>query len=129
MRCFLSERPVAPVRIAVAWLPAALLLATSAAFADEFEKAGKVQAAAYLPKEEMTGEEWKVAAEAENDGATNTYVVESRFGRFAARGRSGVAVRAHEIQALRELERVSKTEVFVNAVKDSSLGSVRTVLD
>jgi len=105
-----------------------LLIPASTALAEGYEKAGKVPAARYLTAEQMAGEEWKVAAEAENDGAFNTYVVESRFGNFEARGNARVALRGREIAALLELEEVSKSEVFLDAVKDSALGSVQTVM-
>ncbi len=95
--------------------------------AADYEASGKVPAARYLKAEEMAGEEWKVAAEAENDGALNHYVVESRFGDFEAVGRARVAIRGKEVEALVELERVSKTDVFTDAVKNSALGSVETV--
>ena len=96
--------------------------------ADGFEPEGKVSAARYLPADSLAGPEWKVASEAENDGAFNTYVVQSRFGNFDARGGARVKVRAKEVAALVELEAVSKSKVFTDAVKDSALGSVETVM-
>jgi hypothetical protein len=105
-----------------------LLAFAAAAFATGFETAGKVPVARYLSPAQMAGPEWKVAPEAENDGAFNTYLVQSRFGTFEARGRSRVAVRGKEVAALVELEQVSKSEVFTDAVKSSALGSVDTVM-
>lgn len=96
--------------------------------AEAFEQAGRVPAARYLSPAQSSGEEWRVAPEADNDGAFNTYVVESRFGSFRARGAASVALRGREIAALLELESVSKSEVFLDAVKDSALGSVETVM-
>lgn len=96
--------------------------------ADAFEPQGKVSAAVYLPADSLAGPEWKVTPEAENDGAFNTYVVQSRFGDFDARGGARVKVRAKEVAALVELEKVSKTDVFKDAVKASATGSVETVM-
>ncbi|MCB1008811.1 MAG: hypothetical protein KDB94_07935 [Acidobacteria bacterium] len=115
------------VVLAATWTLIAAASATLARAA-EFEPAGKVPAARYLPASQMAGEEWKVAPEAENDGAFNTYVVESRFGNFEARGNAKVAMRGREVGALLELEKVSKSEVFLDAVKDSALGSIETVM-
>jgi len=106
----------------------AALTAGAARGAEAFEPEGKVPAARYLPADSLAGPEWKVAPEADNDGAFNNYVVQSRFGDFLARGGSRVKVRAKEVAALVELEQISKTEVFTDAVKDSALGSVETVM-
>jgi hypothetical protein len=97
--------------------------------AADYESAGKVKASDYLAADAMAGPEWKVAEEAENDGTMNRYVVESRFGDFEALGRASVGLRGKEVEALAELERVSKTEVFTDAVKQSALGSVETVVE
>jgi len=106
----------------------ALLAPSPARGADAFEPEGKVPAARYLPADSLAGPEWKVAPEAENDGAFNNYVVQSRFGNFNARGGSRVKMRAKEVAALVELEQVSKSEVFTDAVKASAMGSVETVM-
>lgn len=102
-------------------------LAAGAVAAAGYETAGPVPAASHLAAGQMAGPEWKVAPEAVNDGVFNNYTVESRFGSFAARGRDAVAVRAKEVAALVELERVSKSDVFKEAVKKSAVGSVKTV--
>lgn len=107
---------------------AAALTPPSAGGAEAFEPEGRVPAARYLPADSLAGPEWKVAPEAENDGAFNTYVVQSRFGNFVARGGSRVKVRGKEVAALLELEQVSKTDVFKDAVKSSAMGSVETVM-
>lgn len=112
---------------ATAFALLAALVAAAAAAAAGYETAGPVPAAEYLPAAELSGPEWKVASEAVNDGVFNNYLVESRFGSFPARGRSAVAVRAKEVAALAELDRISKSDVFKDAVKDSAMGSVRAV--
>ena len=85
-----------------------------------FEAAGAVPASRHLPADQLSGPEWKVEPEARNDGFTNTYTVTSRFGSWPARGRLQVSVRIGEIRALAELEKVSKTDVFKEAVKKSA---------
>ena len=100
---------------------AALLLCPSLS-GDEpaFDAAGAVPASRYLQADQLSGPDWKVEPEARNDGFTNTYTVTSRFGSWPARGRLHVAVRIREIQALAELEKVSKSDVFMEAVKKSA---------
>jgi hypothetical protein len=85
-----------------------------------FEAAGAVPASRYLPAAELSGPEWKVEPQAVNDGLTNTYTLTSRFGSWPAHGRLQVSVRIREIQALAQLEQVSKTDVFKEAVKKSA---------
>ena len=54
------------VVLAATWTLIAAASATLARAA-EFEPAGKVPAARYLPASQMAGEEWKVAPEEDND--------------------------------------------------------------
>lgn len=111
-----------PNRLLVMLAAAAPLLAAAA-----YESAGKVKSPSYLLPEQLAGKGWKVAPEADNDGLFNTYTVKSDYGDFIAHGNLGVATRAKEVAALAELDRVSKTDVFTDAVKRSALGSVETV--
>jgi len=114
-------------RHAAALLVVTLVTASVLLAAGGFEAAGKVQASRYLAPEQLSGQGWKVAPEAENDGLFNTYTVKSSYGDFSAHGKVGVATRAKEVAALAELDRVSKTDVFTSAVKRSAVGSVETV--
>lgn len=104
-----------------------LLVAFLASAATTFEAAGPVPASRYLPAGQLSGPEWKVEPEAQNDGYTNTYTLTSRFGSWEARGRTQVAVRGREIQALAKLEEVSKSEVFMDAVKKSATAPLQLV--
>ena len=71
------------------------------------------------PRTELAGPDFKVEPEATTDGLGSTYTLTSRFGTWTARGRMQVAMRIREIQALAQLEEVSKSEVFKDAVKSS----------
>jgi hypothetical protein len=62
-----------------------------------------------------------------SDGFANTYQVTSRFGTWPARNRVQVVTRIREISALAQLEEVSKSEVFTDAVKNSVTAPVRLV--
>ena len=74
----------------------------------DFETAVSVVAADYVPAEKMQGPDWSIASEATNDGFENTYTVESRFGTWPARGRLQLESRIREMQALAQLEEVSR---------------------
>ena len=94
---------------------------------DAFENPGVLESARFLAPAELSGDGWNVAARATSDGMFNLYTVESRFGPLEARGRSHVALRVQEVQAMAELERVSKTEVFKDAVVNSAMAPVKVV--
>ena len=106
---------------------AAILVSAVAAAEARYETAGTVAAEHYLPAGLMRGEEWRVEPQAVNDGFTNTYTVTSRFGRWEARGRIRVDQRVREVRALAELEQVSKTDVFLDAVQSSVTAPLKLV--
>jgi hypothetical protein len=109
-------------------LAAATSLAARALAADTaFETPSQVPAARYLTPAQMSGADWTVDENAVNDGFGNTYTVRSRFGEWKAHGTLMVGVRIREAQALAELDRTSKTEVFADAVKRSAVGQIETV--
>lgn len=95
-------------------------LAAGPARGATLESPGPLRADRYLAPEQMSGPDWKVEPEAITDGFGSTYTLTSRFGTFPARGRTQVAMRIREIQALAQLETVSKSDVFVDAVKKSA---------
>ena len=99
------------------------------AFAAAIETTGPLRADRYLAASELAGADWKVAPEATTDGFVTTYTVTSRFGSWPARGRTQVAMRIREIQALAELEEVSKSDVFLDAVRTSATAPLRLVQD
>lgn len=94
-----------------------------------YEAAGLVAAVEYLPAKLLQGPDWTVAAGARADGLDNTYTIESRFGTWEARGEEEVATRIREIAALARLEEVSKTEVFLEAVRTSATAPLRLAQD
>jgi hypothetical protein len=57
----------------------------------------------------------------------NTYTVDSAFGEFEAYGEPLLAIRLREIGALAELDELSKTKVFADALAKGALAQVETV--
>ena len=96
-----------------------LLAVSSAAPGSGFEQPNPLRSADYLAAGELAGPDFKVEPQATTDGLGSTYTLTSRFGTWTARGRMQVAMRIREIQALAQLEEVSKSEVFKDAVKSS----------
>lgn len=107
---------------ACAFLLAAATLAGGAtgAAAGGFEQPNPLRASSYLAAEQLAGPDFKVEPEATTDGFGTTYTLTSRFGTWTAEGRLHLALRIREIQALAQLEEVSKSDVFLDAVKASA---------
>lgn len=116
---------------AALWLVAssAALAAASPARGAGLETPGPLRSDRYLSAELLSGPDWRVEPEAVTDGFGITYTVTSRFGTWPAHGRTQVAVRISEIRALAQLEEVSKSEVFKDAVKTSATAPLRLVSD
>ncbi len=114
----------AAVLIASVAACAALLAAERA-----YEAPGALPADRFLTPEQMRGEQWTVSANALNDGMTNTYTIESRFGSWEARGTARVPHRIREVLALARLEEISKSRVFLDAVSRSVTAPFRLAAD
>jgi len=112
-----------------------LLLAIAAvqagrpAIADEnrFEETADLRAAEVLPPELLRGKHHAVDDRIRNDGYLNYYTIRSDFGEFEAASTAMLRTRIGEINALAELDELSKTEVFAKAAADAGMKQVRTL--
>lgn len=93
------------------------------------EDPGPLPVESLLSPAEISGPDWTVRPTATTDGITVTYVVDSRFGSWPAVTRIGLAQRLREIHALAELEEISRSEVFLDAVKNSVTSQLELVQD
>lgn len=75
----------------------------------------KFTAADLLAPAELEGPHHRVEPAVHTDTYFHEFTLTSAFGTFEAAGRSQLAVRIHEIEALAKLDEVSKTEVFLKA--------------
>ena len=78
-------------------------------------------AAQLLTPAQVKGPHHTVASAVQTDGYYHVFHVQSDFGAFDAAGRSLLMVRLREVEALAQLEDVSKTEVFLAAAGNSVL--------
>jgi hypothetical protein len=76
-------------------------------------------AAQLLPPAQVKGPHHTVAGTVQTEGYYHIFSIQSDFGAAEAIGRSLLAVRLHEVEALAQLEEVSKTEVFLAAAGQS----------
>lgn len=99
----------------------------SAAFAVDFETPPEESPAASLPAELVSGPDFHVSDPVQSDGLMHHYVVVSRFGEFAAYGRTALAVRVREVAALTRLAKTTDIDVVVKTVTGRVQGDVKTI--
>lgn len=112
--------------------PLAVPFATAAEatpVAEDYETPPEISAAQALPVEIAAATDYHIDDPVTNDGLMNHYSLRSRFGTFDVNGRALLDIRIHEIGALGELERVSKSDVFLHAVGRSVAAPVETVAE
>ena len=98
-----------------------VILVPGALAEPEFESAPVLKAAKILPPELLKGEHHRVANEVRTDGYLNYYTIESDFGEFVAEGTPLLRIRVREIEALAQLDEISKSDVFIDAAKDAGI--------
>ncbi len=106
-------------RSIVALLALAVLAAGAAA---EVESAPIFRASEILPPELAESGDHRVVELVHNDGFMHRFEIRSEFGDFDARGEPMLAIRVHEVHALAQLDELSKTEVFADAVARAARG-------
>jgi len=109
------------VRIAALAVSCAVILAPAAVAEPEFEIAPVLKAAEILPPELLKGKYHRVAEDVRADGYLNYYVIDSDFGKFDAEGTPLLRMRVREIEALADLEEISKSDLFLEAAKQAGV--------
>jgi hypothetical protein len=104
-------------------------LSSGFVFADpvEFEDADNLRAKDVLPKDLRKGAHHTVEKQVRSDGYLNYYTIDSDYGQFEAISTSMLKTRVGEINALAELDDLSKTEVFIKAAADAGVGQLKTL--
>ena len=107
----------------------ALLAVSSLVLAEhhEFEEAADQRAKDVLAKELRKGPHHEVEKTVKSDGYLNYYRIKSDYGEFDAISTAMLKTRVGEINALAELDDLSKTEVFVKAAADAGVGQIKTL--
>ena len=104
---------------------AILLLAAAAAAAADYETPPTLHAGDVLAADVVRGDHHAVDDEVTSDGFMNSFAITSDFGEFTAYGERTLILRLHEIAALGELSDLSKSEVFIDAVGEGALRSLK----
>lgn len=98
-----------------------------AAEQDPFEDAADLRAKDVLPKDLRKGKHHTVEKLVRSDGYLNYYTINSDYGEFEAISTAMLTTRVGEINALAELDDLSKTEVFIKAAADAGVGQLKTL--
>ena len=93
----------------------------------EYENADELRASDVLPKSLRKGPHHKVEKTVQSDGYLNYYRISSDYGEFDAISTAMLKTRVGEIEALAELDELSKTEVFIKAAADAGVGQLKTL--
>jgi hypothetical protein len=95
------------------------LASAALAVAAAYEPSRTFKASELLTAAEVKGPHHTVASEVKNDGYFFEFKIRSDYGAMEAEGESLLLTRLNEIRALAELDKVSKSEVFVKAAGQS----------
>jgi hypothetical protein len=76
----------------------------------------------------VTGRNFSIVDPVHDDGLMHRYVIDSRFGRFEAYGRSNLEIRVHEVAALTELDNTSGISLVANGVEQGAATQIHTVI-
>lgn len=104
-----------------------LLVIGGAIGASAFENPSERPVNQVLPAELARSTLHKVLDPIASDGYLDQFEIESRFGRFSAIGRAQLRKRIHEIAALDEIDKISKTKVFVDSAAAAGLDTVKSI--
>jgi len=85
-----------------------------------FEQPGPVDAHRFLPQALLESRQHPVSTEAFNDGFVNTYSVQTSSGVTEVRGTTALLEKCQEMAALDQLRRITGTQAFKSAVKNSA---------
>lgn len=106
---------------------AALVSIAALMAATDFEQLPTFRAGEILPASVAKGDRHQVEDEVKNVGYLNHYGIESDFGHFEAIGTAQLIIRLREISALGELDELSNTKVFADAVLAGATQSAKVV--
>jgi hypothetical protein len=115
-----------PVRTLNALLMIAIV-GGSRANAVDFEMPPEERAAASLTAELASGPDFHVSEPVQSDGLMHHYLLVSRFGDFAAYGRTALAIRVREVFALNRVAKTTDVDVVVKTVTGRVQGDAKTI--
>jgi len=105
--------------IRIALVSALFLGCPLTAFAQQYESPATLKASQIVPKNLLSGPDYRIDEKVLNDGFLNHYKVNSKFGEFNAVSNATLRKRIWEIRAMAEMEKVTGTKEFIDSFKES----------
>jgi len=105
----------------------AIVLLAAVSKLPPYESELELQASEILSPQLLHSEDHDIRESVANDGFFNHYVVETPFGDFDAEGNRTLTSRVQEAHALAELDRVSNTDLFIDAAQRAVMAPVQAV--
>lgn len=104
-----------------------IILPADAADLPEFQKLPiTLKASEQVPKNILTGPNYRIEANVKNDGFINTYRLNTDYGPLKVEGTFLLIDRTNELKALSHMEEVEQTDTFAAALKKGATAPVRT---
>ncbi len=122
----LEERQEGGFRTPIAVALGLTALALSAA-AQDFETPPVLRAQDLVDEELLSGPHHVVDEEVANDGRMNHFFLRSDFGDFVAESEPMLGVRVQEMYAIAELQEISRTKAFADAMRSAAIQPVKAV--
>lgn len=122
----LEERQEGGFRTPIAVALGLTALALSAA-AQDFETPPVLRAQDLVDEELLSGPHHVVDEEVANDGRMNHFFLRSDFGDFVAESEPMLGVRVQEMYAIAELQEISRTKAFADAIRSAAIQPVKAV--
>ena len=91
---------------------------------DSFDPPPQFSVGDVVPESLREGPNHRIDDPVTNDGFMNTYVIDSDFGEFQIRGAPMLRIRLREVEALAELDRLSKTKIFADAAAEAAKNAI-----
>ena len=93
----------------------------------EFQKVPiTLKASEQVPKNVLTGPNYRIEVNVKNDGFVNTYRLTTNYGPLKVEGTSLLMERTNELKALSHMEEVEQTETFAKALKKGGAAPLKT---
>ncbi|GFK95971.1 hypothetical protein NNJEOMEG_03844 [Fundidesulfovibrio magnetotacticus] len=108
---------------------AVLLLSCAAAHAQPFETPPTFKAQSLLPKDLLSGPDFRVDPEVRNDGYLNIYVIHSPYGDFKAASTALARTRIAEIRAMSKMDQVAGSNAFASSLADKGKQTLQGAVD
>jgi len=105
--------------IRIAFVAALFLGCPLAATAQQYESPATLKASKIIPKDLLSGPDYRIDEKVLNDGFLNHYKVNSKFGEFNAVSNATLRKRIWEVRAMAEMEKVTGTKEFIDSFKES----------